>query len=67
MPPLLRRRALVSTDEYITILSCLGDIQAAIDATALDVERLLDASGVSCSSANEQVDDLDLPDWVNGD
>ena len=60
MPP-LRRRALVSTDEYITLLACLGDIQAAVDATALDVERLLDAKGI------RENDVLELPLWVNGD
>jgi hypothetical protein len=51
----------MSTDEYITLLACLGDIQAAVDATALDVERLLDANGI------REDDDLQPPEWVNGD
>ncbi len=50
----------MSTDEYITLLSCLGDIQAAVDATALDVERLLHAKGI------REEDVLQPPEWVNG-
>jgi len=52
----------VSDQQYITILSALGDIQSAVDAIGLDVERLcedvLDEPEVAAR-------DLDPPPWVN--
>ncbi len=51
------------TDEHTTLLACLGDIQAAVDATALDVERLLDASGIKVEDPAENSGEP--PAWAN--
>ncbi len=51
------------TDEHTTLLACLGDIQAAVDATALDVEQLLDASGIKVEDPAENSGEP--PAWAN--
>jgi len=66
----------MTDEQYITLLSCLGDIQTAVDAIGLDVERLCEdvleddprrrgfedrsSTTSTCSSS------LEAPSWVNG-
>jgi hypothetical protein len=47
------------SEEYTTLLAALGDIQTAVDATALDVERLLEII------AWTDTDNPLPPEWVN--
>jgi hypothetical protein len=47
------------SEEYTTLLAALGDIQTAVDATALDVERVLEI--VAWTDADSPLP----PEWVN--
>jgi len=64
----------VSNEEYITILSALGDIQAAVDAIGLGVERLCEdvLDEVEISPSTPEVDAQccagatpEIAPWVN--
>jgi hypothetical protein len=51
----------VTDEQYITLLAALGDIQSAVDALGLDVERLLVASDLD----PVQGDYLQPPAWFS--
>ncbi len=48
------------SEEYTTLLAALADIQTAVDATALDVERVVEILAPS------DTDSPQPPEWVNG-
>ena len=52
-------------EEYITLLAALGDIQSAVDAIGLDVERLMDHAGITSEPSDGEVELVDFPGWVN--
>jgi hypothetical protein len=52
---------MMSEQQFETVLTAVADVQVAVDALGLDVERLLGASGI-----RGEDDDLELPEWVNG-
>jgi len=60
----------MNSEEYVTLLSCLGDIQTAVDAIGLDVERLcedvLEDDPRTSGACDRPQAALEAPSWVNG-
>jgi len=57
-------------EQYITILSALGDIQTAVDAIGLDIEAMMEDLEIEtdddpASRADGGEDLIVVPEWVN--